>query len=217
MKLVIQCAGSKDPRAGHLSTKDGRPVAFVANPNACAPNAAVLYARPDDPSDVSGLTWRDRLVRENPVGLLPAWRLYTPPAYAALVEKYGEKDVFILSAGWGLVRADFPLPDYDITFLPSADECVKRRKGDRYADFQQLVAGAAESIIFFGGKAYLPLFSALTADTASERIVFYNSGTVPVASGCRLVRYETRRLTNWHYSCVEDFVAGRIPLEGSKI
>jgi len=37
----------------------------------------------------------------NPLGLLPAWRLYRHAAYGKLVECYGTDNVFILSAGWG--------------------------------------------------------------------------------------------------------------------
>lgn len=217
MKIVIQCAGSKDPRAGHLCARDGRSVAFVANPSACTPNAAALYARPDDPSDVPSLTWRERLIREAHPNLVPAWRLYSRPAYAGLVRKFGDKDVFILTAGWGLIRADFPTPQYDITFTSSAEPGMKRGKRDTYADFCQLTADAHEPIVFFGGKDYLPLFCALTAKTPGERIAFYNSQTPPVAPGCRLIRYPTAARTNWHYSCVEDFLAGRLSLEESKL
>jgi hypothetical protein len=38
-----------------------------------------------------------------------------------LVEKFGIEKVFILSAGWGLIRADFLTPNYDITFSGSAE------------------------------------------------------------------------------------------------
>lgn len=215
MKIVIQCAGRKVRDTGFLNAGDGRRVIFVADPHAYVADASVIYARPDDPSDIAGETWRARLMREAPVGLLPAWKLYEPTAYAALVSKYGEENVFVLSAGWGLIRSDFPTPNYDITFkkkLPGKT----RAKQDRYEDFQQLKVLRGEEVVFFGGKDYLPFFCALTAETGAARTVFYNSAN-PVAPGCRLVHYPTTQRTNWHYSCAEDFVAGRISLDGSKV
>ena len=218
MKVVIQCAASKSPRAGHFRAVDGRLVKFVANPAGSAQEAGVLHARPDDLSDKPGLTWRQRLVDEakkpdsKRLGLVPAYRLYANSAYTALVERYGEAGVFILSAGWGLIRADFPTPQYDITFSAAAAPAMRRRKGDRYADFRQLEAAVGERVVFFGGKDYLPLFCALTSGTSAERVVFYNSATIPSAPNCRLIRYETTTRTNWHYSCVADVLSGRLSI-----
>ena len=84
----------------------------------------VVYRRPDDVAR-SGLSWRDELAnyneahgstQANPLGLLPAWRLYQEPTYEYLVDRLGTGNVFILSAGWGLVSAAFLTPNYDITF-----------------------------------------------------------------------------------------------------
>lgn len=55
--------------------------------------------------------WRERLVdyndavTANPDGLLPAYQLYTNPVYQRLVDTFGLNSVFILSAGWGLIRS----------------------------------------------------------------------------------------------------------------
>jgi hypothetical protein len=80
MKIVIQCAASKDPRAGTMQTDDGTPVIFVAQPDKTPPNREQTYVRPDDAC--AGTTWRDRLLAynarpdENPLNLLPAYRVY---------------------------------------------------------------------------------------------------------------------------------------------
>jgi hypothetical protein len=37
----------------------------------------------------------------NPLGLLPAYRLYQNPVYERVVDKLGTSHVYILSAGWG--------------------------------------------------------------------------------------------------------------------
>ena len=41
----------------------------------------------------------------NPDGLFRGAELYKPPVYRALVERSGWQNVFILSAGWGLIRS----------------------------------------------------------------------------------------------------------------
>jgi hypothetical protein len=37
------------------------------------------------------------------------------------VDRFGLENVYVLSASWGLIRADFLTPYYDITFSSSAD------------------------------------------------------------------------------------------------
>ncbi|MHB0665642.1 hypothetical protein ACX4MV_12140, partial [Roseomonas mucosa] len=88
-------------------------------------------------------------------GLWIAGKLYRPKAYALLLEKLGIERLFILSAGWGLVRADFLLPDYDITFSTSAEPWKRRRASDKFSDFNALER-TQEDIVFLGGKDYLP-------------------------------------------------------------
>jgi hypothetical protein len=125
MIVVIQCAASKAPNAGHLVTADGKSVTFVAHPEIAPRNEDHVYARPDDDAG-EGKPWREVLLaynREpntNPLLLLPAYRLYENPIYGSLVERLGIENVYILSAGWGLIRSDFLTPDYDITFSQSA-------------------------------------------------------------------------------------------------
>jgi hypothetical protein len=125
MIVVIQCAASKRPDAGHLVTANGKPVDFVADPEAAPADASHVYARPDDFSDTG--VWRTVLSRYkqqpggNPLGLYPAYQLYENKVYRGLVERFGVQNVFILSACWGLIRADFLTPSYDITFSPSAE------------------------------------------------------------------------------------------------
>lgn len=214
MILVIQCASRKRPAAGRLETLDGRKVLFVADPYSAPPDDAIVYARPDDASD-KGAPWRDVLLNynrnaENPLGLLPAWKLYDNPVYDRLVASVGTESVYILSAGWGLIAARFLTPDYDITFSQSADGYKRRRKADRYRDFRQIADDVRGPIVFFGGKDYLPLFDNLTSSIGVRKVVFYNSAQVPPMPGCVLKRFETRTRTNWHYECANAFLDGRI-------
>ena len=210
--VVIQCAASKDPNAGRLATADGKPVLFVADLATAPRGTEVEYRRPDDIAP-SGLSWREELVKynktyrdtgANPLGLMPAWRLYANPAYKHLVNQLGENKVFILSAGWGLISAPFLTPDYDITFSSNAEAYKRRRKQDRYADFSMLPKDASHPIHFVGGKSYVYLFLMLTAETSAERII-HHVGLPPPAPNCRFRRFETTRRTNWHYECAMRF------------
>lgn len=215
MIVVIQCAASKRPDAGHLKTTAGTPVSFVARPEAAPTVANLVYARPDDPS-YTGPSWRQVLLaynerpNGNPLRLLPAYRLYENRTYGLLVDRFGVSNVYILSAGWGLIRADFLTPYYDITYSQSADDYKRRRKSDRYADFCMLSAHADEEIVFFGGKDYLPLFASLTAAIPARKTVYYNSSQPPQIASCRLERFVTRTKTNWHYECAKALLEGAL-------
>lgn len=217
MIVVIQCAGSKRTGAGTLRTKDGKPVKFVARPD-LAPDDGFAYARPDDLSDQGG-SWRDLLLHyneergDNPLGLLPACELYTPAIYHRLADGIGRHRLFILSAGWGMISADYLTPDYDITFSAAARaaDSYKRRKNETgYADFCMLPKDTTEPILFFGGNDYLSHFLALTSELGAPRTIFYASAAKPDVPGCTPVRFETTRRTNWHYSCAEAFLDGAL-------
>jgi hypothetical protein len=217
MKIVIQCAAGKDPNAGSMKATNGVPVLFVASPAQAPKGASAVYARPDDSAE-DARTWRDHVSaynvqpNGNPLGILPAWRLYRHPAYGKLVERYGETNVLILSAGWGLIRADFLTPAYDITFSVQADAFKRRRPGDAYADFNMLDRRGSEPVAFFGGKDYLPLFRRLTDRYAGRRIAVFNSASMPRADGIQFVRYQTKTRTNWHYEAVNAFLDGAFVL-----
>ena len=215
MKVVIQCAARKDPSAGTFRTADGRPVTFLAHPEWAPPITGHALARPDDVSD-DGRTWRQRLVAynsengDNPLGFLPASRLYTHDTYGRLVDRFGEDRVFILSAGWGLIPATYLTPDYDITFTGSADDWKRRRKGDVYDDLC-LMPDDGEDTVFLGGKEYQPLFCALTQEMRGKKTVFFRSALRPdLPEGYGTVPYVTATRTNWHYECARDLVAGRM-------
>ncbi len=213
MRIVIQCAAGKDPSAGTMKTREGTPVLFVADPARAPVRTDIVYSRPDDFAE-DGQRWRDVLLLYNrqpginPLGLLPAWRLYRNPVYGRLVERFGEANVFILSAGWGLIRADFLTPSYDITFSAQADPFKRRRSSDAYADIGMLEGQQNEPVTFFGGKDYLKLFYLLTDNYEGRRIVVFNAASEPQAHGVRFVRYSTTTRTNWHYGAVNAFLGG---------
>ena len=213
--VVIQCAGRKQPNAGHLRNNDGRKVMFVAKPDDAPQDVAYAYAHPGGTDD-AGKPWREEILRynreptDNPLGLLPAWQLYQNPAYELLYRKCGPDNLYILSAGWGLIRADFLTPTYDITFSSSAEKYQHRYKRDLYDDFRMLPDDTAKPVVFFGGKDYVGLFCELTNQVKSPRHVIYNAIRPPNAPGCQLRKFETTTKTNWHYGAARVFAKGRM-------
>jgi len=210
--------GAQDIRCGTSGLTVRKPVLFVAQPQAAPADAHHLYARPDDLAD-SGLSWRQGLLqynseaKGNPLGLCPAYQLYrdrTYGTYGRLVDRFGFERVYILSAGWGLIRADFLTPYYDITFSRSAELYKRRGPADRYLDFRMLPDRTEEEVIFFGSKDYLPLFCDLTNALRSRKIVYYNSAHAPQVPGCVPKRFETTTRTNWQYECADAFLNGAL-------
>jgi hypothetical protein len=99
----------------------------------------------------------------------------------------------ILSAGWGLIKASFLTPMYDITFkyMPKKEERYKRRgKKDIYNDLLALPEHTDEPIVFLGGKDYIPMFCSLTSAIMAEKTVIYNSDVLPNTPECSSVRYK---------------------------
>ncbi len=217
MNIIIQCAASKRPNAGMLRSATGRTVMFVAEPQLAPRGGELLYARPDDMAD-DRRTWRDVLLQanqepaDNPFGLLAAMDLYENPAYRRLAQRFGMDRLFILSAGWGLIRTNFLTPAYDITFSSSAEPFKRRGKGAPYRDFNMLPVNSDEPVLFLGGKDYLPLFDRLTASIPGQRIVLYNSNIAPRLPKAFLQRFVTTTRTNWHYECAQALIDGRIRL-----
>jgi hypothetical protein len=228
MIAVIQCAATKRSDAGHLRRQDGTRVMFVADPAKAPADSECVFARPDDVSD-TGASWRQAVIQynanptNNPLGLLRAFELYQKAAYRRLVEYFGASNVFILSAGWGLIGASFLTPDYDITFSAQARQKAPwkfRGEGDRYEDLCHLPIDTADPVIFFGGRDYVPLFCKLTRGIRSRRTIFYRASTLPEktskppeASGCALQGFPTDTRTNWHYECVKAFLEDRIAVQ----
>jgi len=223
MKIVIQCAAGKNLHARHLIDSNGARIMFVAKPEFAPPAQGLRYARPDHTA-ADGKSWVEYL-REyneqynrhgnNPCQLTPAYQLYVNSSYKMLVDRYGADNIFILSAGWGLVNAGFLLPQYDITFSSSAGSYKRRGKRGDYGDLCVLQSKDDDTLVFFGGKDYQPLFCKLTENYQGKRFAFYNSIGKPNMPGCELIKYETRTKTNWHYQCAKDFANGKISLLSS--
>jgi hypothetical protein len=216
MKIVIQCSATKQDLAGSFMV-NGRRVKFIAHPELHPPVDTEILSRPDNLIPSSSMTWRERLVAYNSSGanpdhLLQAGSLYSPWAYGALLRSVGTENFYILSAGWGLVRADFLLPDYDITFSSQAEAWKRRTKRDAFSDFAHLSQAAInsdETVYFFGSKEYLPLYYELTRNVIARKVVYFVSNRIIRNDAYHYIRYGGRG-TNWHYRCASDFLAGKI-------
>ena len=217
MIVVIQCASKKQHCAGHLCSTSGKKIMFVARPDEAPPVPGQLYARPDDISS-DGKSWRTVLEEynaapaDNPHKLLPAWQLYANQTYQKLAEHCGLERLYILSAGWGLIPADFLTPTYDITLSSQAAHYKRRYRQDAFRDFRMLPAGTTEPIVFFGARAYVDLFSELTASVKAKRLIWHNSKNPPDPPGCDIERFPTTVRTNWQYMCAKALIDGRLKL-----
>ena len=191
---------------------------FVARPEQAPSSAEWLYRHPDGHSDVPGQTWRQQLVayntsaRDNPLCLLEAYRLYQDSVYKELVVACGLTNVFILSAGWGLVRADYRLPDYDITFASTkpADRYKRRMPGDKYDDFFQLAGGEVGPVVCFVTKHYWSLLQKVTDPLHCEKVVFFATNDPPNCPQWTPIPF--RRFTNWQYTCAKEFLPGKLSI-----
>lgn len=214
MIVVIQCAARKRRDAGYFRSPAGEKVFFVANSGIVPSAEHTILVHPDDVAH-EGLSWRQHLVAynerdDNQFRLATAGELYENSVYSGLVSALGAERVFILSAGWGLLRSDFLTPQYDITFSSSVrrqQPWKYRSHSDRYDDFRQLPDTTSEPVVFLGGKDYVSLFCDLTRDVQAERTIFYNSQNPPRAPACNLQLFETRTRTNWHYECARSLLA----------
>jgi hypothetical protein len=196
---------------------DGTPISFVADPGIAPADQHWIYARPDDQAN-GGKSWRQKLVEynqtpdTNPLGLYPAYQLYERDIYRRLVDCFGLANVYILSAGWGLIRVNFLTPYYDVTFSSSAAPHKRRKKIDQFGDFKMLPDDTEDEIVFLGGKDYLPLFCKLTANTMTVPKAFFNSIDPPSLNRCKLTHFETTTRTNWHYECANALIEGSIKI-----
>ena len=178
------------------------------------PTRPVSTRRPDliDIDDVAGPSHHLQSSADNPDCLLAAADLYGPPVYRRLLHHVGRENFFILSAGWGLISADFLLPDYDITFSSQSEPWKRRTSRDRFADFVQLTQADIvddESVYFFGGKDYLPLYRHLTHTLVARKVIYFASQNIRTHEAFEYIRYGSSG-TNWHYRCAADFIEGKI-------
>ena len=212
-KVVMICAGGKND-SFFTSYPDNN---FVNEPNENQPNEN----HPDEIMN-DGITWREYLnINQSDANLKKAYELYKPRKtgiYTRMYNKYLNR-FFILSAGWGLVKSDFKLPNYDITFSTDKKSPKNTRRNQNinmlpiYKDFNQLNVNINDDIVYVGGVKYLKLFYKLTKDLPNRKIIYYNSknNPKPLLGNYLYRRYFIKYPTNWHYELAEKIANGIIP------
>jgi hypothetical protein len=131
-----------------------------------------------------------------------------PSIYQDIVRRCGWENVFILSAGWGLIRSDYLTPYYDITFSSQGKPWSRRGQHDHYKDFARLQESDIspdETVYLFAGGDYLRLYYSLTQNLKVRKVIYGGQGN---HEGYKYIPYRT--FTNWHYSCARDFIEGSI-------
>ena len=212
MIIVISCSGSKN---GENLVYKNNEITFVSSPNEENTN----HFRPDSEIPNEKRTWREYINSQENNNLLESYKLYRNKIYSSLYQKY-ESNLFIISAGWGIINSEFKIPKYDITFNKKAEKNSQRKKTDFFKDFNHLEkVNPNEKIIFFGGADYLKLFYNLTKDLPNEKIIFYKKKNIyselpflKNESSFKLIKYETKASTNWHYGCAKDLLENKIIL-----
>jgi len=203
--IIIQCSSSKrnDNTTFGLKNK----IRFVANPQ------TPLSYKPDDLVPNTDITWRQVVVRynENPilrdVQLLQAGCLYKPSIYKETINIFGKYNVYILSAGWGLVQSSYFIPSYDITFSGTAPKEFRRKPNDEYKDFNHLILRNdldKHEIHFFGGISYLNVLYKLLEPITNSKKIIHSATDIEPKLGYEYIKYP-RCFTNWHYSALKEF------------
>lgn len=234
--IVIQCAERKTQKSWQWRD---RQVVFVANRNKYTESDPVPY-EPDETIPDTNMTWRHAFldhyrnkrkpdVLDDADELPEAWKLYYPQypfqdIYKCLVNKCGKEKVFILSAGWGLVNADFQLPPYNITFTSEAHDYARISVKELLAKLLRYnpldgVTDEDTTIYFFGGKHYRKLLYRYTDSVPVRKVVIYyyctNKDAQDKAQERENEHYEFRRYNpkeasrrTWYYECARRFIKG---------
>lgn len=203
-KVVMICASDKN--VGGDLKYNGQKIKFYAQSNIA--NNEFL---PDNQIPNMEITWRDFVIANQYPKSIPlrAYELYKSKVYRLLYSAFKDR-FFILSAGWGLVRADLRLPNYDITFSNSSKiEKKKKRVYNKppYIDFNHFDnLNDNEDIIYIGGKDYLPLFYNLTQNLKNRKIIFWKAKDTPMPqvnlNTFIFKYYKTSKNQNWYYELV---------------
>lgn len=204
MKIVISCCARKN---GGPFIHNGRMINFISQVDQVVPNNEI-YFHPDDSVPNGDITWRE-LVNQQGLNnnLQSAYELYSPAIYSSLFQKFGN-DLFIFSAGWGIIRADFKLPKYNITFSNNNNvpDYARRDITPDFKDFNHLEdISENEEIKLIAGSDYVLPFCELTKNLPNNKIIIYknqnllNNNQYLNNKTFQFRHYQTNRRTNWHY------------------
>lgn len=180
-KVVLTCASKKHPN--NQLQYNGNQIEFTWIPDPTTPNSYnPLSLIPNN-----NITWKNHIEQINQgilnSNIVSSFNLYNPKSpyqniYVNLHNRFLDR-FFIASAGWGIIKNDFRLPDYDITFSGNVNNANFRNPNNGFVnDFNHLLPDN-EDIIFIGSEKYLQQFINLTKDLKNRKIVFYGDKNVP--------------------------------------
>jgi hypothetical protein len=223
---VLVCSSGKTEK-DFLSRKllyNGQSYKFVAAPNEVHQDG-VIFQKPDDKIPGEDRTWRDLVKDQNHPDLVPAYELYRPSMcldiYKNLYHEFGNR-FYIFSAGWGIIRADFKIPGYDITYStdPDIPEYAKRKKDDEgWWDINHLTVDALKfetdsEVILFAGADYVFPFCDMAKSIFCPKKILYKDAKV-LEDQLAFIKERnfifepstTPLCRNWFYKAAEEFLA----------
>lgn len=200
-----------------------------------------IVANPQKPNDMrpfdvlpSGNTIYDEVEKQQDANLTPAYLAYTAGCrnimspYEQCYRNHGN-NLFILSTAWGIVRADFKIPKYDVSFSPRADPRVKAKLNSRgdyannhwnsYANVafnhlkfrdeidSNLKVNSKKPIVVILARTYLLRFARVYSNSGmSNPLVIISYAVVPNNvrrilgnANVQYIRYATNANRTWHY------------------
>lgn len=173
--IVICCAGRKNPLFRKL-TDNEHEIDFraVSNP--------VNYEYIPDDIKSNNQTWREYIHEHQAntnLNIYNAYMLYTPKSpfqniYSDLYARFSNQ-LYILSAGWGLIKSDYRIPKYDITFKSDKPSNKRTEPNPIFDqnDWKQLSDNELKinsRIIFIGPPSYHRLFDRCTTHLNNQKI-----------------------------------------------
>jgi hypothetical protein len=221
---ILCCSSEKDGKTESKFYYKGKSYKFVASPRMVSQNG-VTFQKPDDKIPDENRTWRDLVVngqKDPSLDLVEAYRLYKPDIFRDLYHEFDNR-FYIFSAGWGIIRANFKIPFYDITYSTDSkvpkyamrkdnfgwkdiihlnDDYLNEDYGKFYRD--------AEVIVFAGSDYVEPFFCDMAQSKLyipPKRIMIkYKSQNLIQRQDFVYEYYETDINTNWHYEAAKEFL-----------
>lgn len=211
-KVVMMCSKSKQNDSALIFNNNT--ITFKANTN-----EVINQFKPDD--DIPGninYSWRNYVSNNQNQINLPyrAYELYTENVYNELFMTFGNR-LYIESAGWGIVNAEFRLPNYDITFSDNTnEETIRHYQTGNYDDYNQLIVSPNDDIVFIGTEKYIPLFFYLTNQLPNRKIIYWKKHNTPInypIPNYSFIyrRYISNNRRKWFYELANEIANGIIP------
>ena len=215
---VLTCSSDKQENSEMLYFNNNVPQLIELN--------ATIGLRPDDLAYCEEYTWREYIENNQLNGIIPfmAYQLYTNYAYCMLRDAF-ENRFFIQSAGFGIVRSNYRMPKYNITFKNTKHKLVNLRKykvnaKDGYLDFNHLLASGnnVDDIVYVGGKEYVKQFVELTRTLPNRKVIFFKGNPISIKSIKKEENFifhqyypeNPNQRTNWQYGLARDLAHGNI-------